>query len=114
MANKPYIGYNKRRQHAKRRYHLKIGLTHAVTGVDAIVELKVWDVPRSIEYPGGIKFSFFLVLKQSVQVVVGMDNHFPKGPHLHIWNEELPYVFVSLEQLNLDFWSYVAQEGFVI
>ncbi len=32
-----------------------------------------------------------------------MDNHHPKGPHIHIDDEELPYEFVSEDQLISDF-----------
>lgn len=32
-----------------------------------------------------------------------MDNHHPKGPHIHIDDEELPYDFTNLDQLVNDF-----------
>lgn len=54
----------------------------------AVVEIKIWDVPKSKDYPSGRKFSLFLVAEG--EVVVGFDNHKPKGPHLHLGNRELP------------------------
>ncbi len=32
-----------------------------------------------------------------------LDNHHPKGPHIHIDNLELPYEFISEEKLIEDF-----------
>jgi hypothetical protein len=32
-----------------------------------------------------------------------MDNHHPKGPHIHINDDELPYEFKDLDQLVADF-----------
>lgn len=32
-----------------------------------------------------------------------MDNHHPKGPHIHVDDQELPYDFNGLDQLVDDF-----------
>lgn len=32
-----------------------------------------------------------------------MDNHHPKGPHIHLDNIEIPYEFISLDKLVDDF-----------
>lgn len=32
-----------------------------------------------------------------------MDNHHPKGPHVHINDEEMPYEFHGLDRLVADF-----------
>ena len=50
-------------------------------GSIGVAELKVWEVPRSGDYPSGRKFRLFFVVDGNV--VVGFDNHKPKGPHLH-------------------------------
>jgi hypothetical protein len=55
-----------------------------------VVELKVWDLPRSERYPGGRKFSLYLVFQG--QVVVGIDNHQPKGPICISTRRSSPYV----------------------
>ena len=47
------------------------------TAQGLVVELKVWRVPKSEGYPEGIKYSFFAVFGK--QVLVGYDNHKPKG-----------------------------------
>jgi len=40
----------------------------------------------SEKYPAGRKFSLFLVAQG--EVLVGLDNHKPKGPHLHLGKDE--------------------------
>jgi hypothetical protein len=75
-----------------------------------IAELKVWDVPRSASYPAGRKYSLFFVIDGTV--LVGFDNHTPKGPHLHLAGVELPYAFRTVEQLIEDFWEIVRKAGF--
>lgn len=39
-----------------------------------------------------------------------MDNHHPKGPHVHINDRELSYAFVNDEQLIKDFQKLVFEE----
>jgi hypothetical protein len=75
-----------------------------------ILELKVWDVPKSEEYPAGRKFSLFLVAHG--EVIVGVDNHKPKGPHLHLGEEERPFHYVDEDQLLKDFWELVRKAAF--
>ena len=38
-----------------------------------------------------------------------LDNHHPKGPHLHIDDRELAYTFSGLDQLITDFRRTVAE-----
>ena len=78
--------------------------------VAGVVELKVWDLPRSKGYPGGRKFSLYLVSQG--EVCVGIDNHEPKGPHLHLGHEEFPFDYRDDEQLLSDFWDLVRKAGF--
>ena len=99
---------------AKLRFHRKVALIHGVTNEVAIAELKVHEVPESFYYPDGIKFSMFLVHKESGQVIVGFDNHKPKGPHLHIHEQEVPYQYDGVDPLIEDFWRYTKKEGFII
>ena len=75
-----------------------------------VAELKVWEVPRSDEYPTGRKFRLFFVVDGNV--AVGLDNHKPKGPHLHLEGREVPYPFTTLDQLVEDFWGFVRKAGF--
>lgn len=85
-------------------------LTHRGTGELAIAELKIWKIPRSKDYPGGVKFSLFLVCNGAV--LVGIDNHKPKGPHLHMSGQELPYLFQTEVELIEDFWDLARKAGF--
>lgn len=85
-------------------------LAHKGTGELAIAELKIWKVPRSKDYPDGVKFSLFLVCNGSV--LVGIDNHKPKGPHLHMSGQELPYLFQTEADLVNDFWDLARKAGF--
>ncbi|HXQ22033.1 MAG TPA: DUF6516 family protein, partial [Candidatus Acidoferrales bacterium] len=75
-----------------------------------VVELKVWEVPRSEKYPAGRKFSLFPVAQGGV--LVGVDNHKPKGPHLHVGKEERPFHYTDDNQLLNDFWALVRKAGF--
>ncbi len=79
-------------------------------GAVGIAEIKVWEVPRSAHYLNGRKFSLFFVV--GGEVVVGIDNHKPKGPHLHIGGQELPFRHESDEQLLDDFWMLIRKAGF--
>ncbi len=85
-------------------------LVHRTTGELAIAELKIWKVPKSKDYPWGVKFSLFLV--SSGQVLVGIDNHKPKGPHLHLGEQEISYLFQNERDLVNDFWDLTRKAGF--
>ena len=85
-------------------------LQHSRSSQIAIAELKVWAIPRSSAYPAGRKFSLFLVANG--KVILGIDNHRPKGPHLHLGTEEMPYNYEGDGQLIADFWDLVRKAGF--
>ena len=85
-------------------------LAHRATGDMAIAELKIWRVPRSAAYPRGIKFSLFLV--SGGHVLIGIDNHKPKGPHLHLGDQEVAYEFRDEHGLIADFWDLASKAGF--
>jgi hypothetical protein len=82
------------------------------SGELATVELKIWKVPKSTDYPAARKYSLFLV--SNGEVVVGIDNHKPKGPHLHLGNKELSYEYLGDGKLMGDFWDLVRKAGFEI
>jgi hypothetical protein len=85
-------------------------LSNQITGAAAVAELKIWNVPKSKDYPEGRKFSLFLV--SGGEVVVGIDNHKPKGPHLHLGNRELAYLYRDEKSLLEDFWDFARKAGF--
>ncbi len=85
-------------------------LIHRKTGTIAIAEIKIWSVPKSKDCPEGRKFSLFLVLEGAI--LVGMDNHKPKGPHLHLGNQEVPYLYRDEKTLLRDFWELAGKAGY--
>ena len=67
-----------------------------------VVEISVHQMPKSERYRDGLKWGLICVDQVTGSKVL-MDNHHPKGPHIHIDDDELPYDFRSLEQLVTDF-----------
>ncbi len=66
-----------------------------------IVEFRVWRVSRSAQYPDGFRYSFVAV--RNGIVLVGYDNHAPKGHHRHLGGKQERYEFESLDKLRADF-----------
>src|SRR4051812_11181359 len=93
-------------------FHEKRILENEKSGELAVAELKIWRIPKSQYYPAGRKFSLFLVVNG--RVLIGIDNHKPKGPHLHFGSEEVPYGYSTDDQLILDFWDMARKAGFKV
>jgi hypothetical protein len=72
-----------------------------------VVEIKIWKVPKSDHYPEGVKYSFFAT--QGGKVLVGYDNHKPKGHHRHFGGIEGPYFFAGFDKLRNDFLNDLSQ-----
>lgn len=85
-------------------------LVNRETGEIAIAELKIWRVQKSRHYEHGRRFSLFLV--SGGRVILGFDNHSPKGPHLHLGSEEMKYEYENDSKLLNDFWDLVRKAGF--
>ena len=66
-----------------------------------IIEMKIFEVPKTYKYPLGLRYSLYYVW--NAEVIVGYDNHYPKGPHKHFLDEEHAYNFQNLDQLITDF-----------
>jgi len=98
---------------AQLRYHSKVTLIHRSDDGVAVAELKVWNVGVSTHYPDGIKYALFLVQPESGDVILGMDNHKPKGPHLHLNGREELYRFTTVDDLIEDFWRLAAEKGYL-
>lgn len=77
----------------------------------AIFEIIVWQVKRSSNYPDGIKYRAWL--SEGGRTLFGFDNHRPKGPHLHVHDVEVGYVYRGLDALKADFVAMIEQEGFI-
>jgi len=68
----------------------------------AIMEMKIWRVPRPVPpTTHGLKYSLFYGYPG--RRLVGYDNERAKGDHRHLDDQELPYTFISVEQLVADF-----------
>jgi hypothetical protein len=74
----------------------------------SIVEMVLWRVPRPVMPSAhGLKYSLFYG-RAGVREV-GYDNERGKGDHRHFQGVETVYVFNTVEQLMVDFWSDVGR-----
>lgn len=73
-----------------------------------IVEIKIWDISKDSRYPEHFKYSLYAVYNG--EVLVGYDNHYPKGHHRHINNKQESYCFTTIENLKKDFKSDVEKQ----
>lgn len=80
---------------------VKVHHEKVTTAEGIIVETKVWAVSKSEAYPEAVKYSFFSVYGGTV--LVGYDNHSPKGHHRHWKGREEPYHFRDFDTLRADF-----------
>lgn len=72
------------------------------------MEQSIHAVPLDNRYPDGVKYSLiFLDSKTGDRVL--LDNHQPKGPHVHLGQEEISYEYVDDERLLTDFKLFVLQ-----
>lgn len=67
-----------------------------------VVELSIHEVGDPVRYPEGIKYGLVCTDLESGKRVL-MDNHHPKGPHLHLDAAELLYEFRDVPTLIKDF-----------
>lgn len=74
-----------------------------------VIELSLYEVADLKQYPQGIKYGLICVDTKTGDRVL-MDNHFPKGHHIHINNKELNYDFTSYNKLLKDFRLLVFKE----
>jgi hypothetical protein len=67
-----------------------------------ILEMKIYEVRRSAHYRDGVRYRMILMDPSTGRRVL-MDNHYPKGPHLHLDSLEIPYDYTDEGQLVDDF-----------
>ena len=75
---------------------------------DILVEVKIWQLPPSDwkRYPERIKYKLIcLNIKTGKKLL--MDNHAPKGHHVHFHNIKKKYDFESVDKLFQDFQKFV-------
>ena len=71
-----------------------------------VIELKLWEVPKSKGYPDKVRYSMIAIYPDSKKRVL-MDNHSPKGHHYHLDKSEFDYAYKNTEQLIEDFINLV-------
>ena len=92
-------------------FRQKIVLKHFDGVRLGIFEVIVLKIPISNHYPEGIKYSAWF--SESGKTIFGFDNHKPKGPHLHIGEVEVGYVFRGIEELRNDAEAMIKKAGFL-
>jgi len=71
-----------------------------------IVEMVLWRVPSPVP-PSTHDLKYSLFYGRPGVREVGYDNERGKGDHRHLQGVESAYIFSSVEQLMIDFWSDV-------
>lgn len=74
-----------------------------------VVELSNHGVPKSKKYSDGIKYGV-ICMDLKTESFVLMDNHHPKGPHVHVNDQEFSYEDVNDDLLINDFKVLVKKE----
>ena len=67
-----------------------------------LVELVLWQVPRSAAYPDGLRYRLAFVPAGAEAPGILYDNHHPKGPHRHCGRAEDAYPFTTVARLLRD------------
>ena len=92
-------------------FHQKLTLRNATGTRQTIFEMTVWKIPKDKNFPEGIRYRAWL--SEDGVTLFGFDNHKPKGPHLHVGDKELGYIFRGYDELIRDIRKMIEQEGFV-
>ncbi len=74
-----------------------------------VLEQVLHAVPHDKRYPDGVKFRLIFIDLRSGDYVL-MDNHHPKGPHVHLGETEISYDYSTDEKLLEDFKHFVFQQ----
>lgn len=74
-----------------------------------VLVFSIHEFKPSAKYPDGVKFGLICKDLKTGDYVL-MDNHHPKGPHIHINNVELNYEYVNDQKLIEDFRMLVLKE----
>lgn len=72
------------------------------------IEVVVWRLPQPVSgSTHSLKYRLAYVVDS--ECVLRYDNEAGKGDHRHVGTEEMPYVFISVDQLLEDFLADVAE-----
>lgn len=64
--------------------------------------MEIYRVTKSAKYPDGVKYGLILTDPKTGKHLL-MDNHHPKGPHIHLNGQEIIYQYVDENKLVKDF-----------
>ena len=67
-----------------------------------VLEMQIHKIAVSESYPDGVKYGLILFDPKTGKRVL-MDNHHPKGPHIHVNDREMPYDYLDDDKLISDF-----------
>lgn len=73
-----------------------------------IIEITLHEVNEIKQYPQGVKYGLICIDTKTGDKVL-MDNHHPKGNHIHINNKEISYKFLTPDKLIEDFKNLVLE-----
>lgn len=71
-----------------------------------VLEMEIHRVGKSARYPEGTKYGLVLMDLRTGNKIL-MDNHHPKGHHIHLNNKEIPYRYLDEDKLVEDFKNLV-------
>lgn len=74
---------------------------------DSFVEFRVYSVPKSTNFPDGVKYSMSFVHKN--ECILRYDNERGKGHHKHFKGEESKIEFKSMKELMKKFLNDVGK-----
>ncbi len=78
-----------------------------VTEKNNFIEIVAWRVPKSENYPEGIKYSFTFVHKNNR--IIAFDNFNNEGHHKHYFDKKEAYYFKSLEETSSLFFKLIEE-----
>ncbi len=75
---------------------------------DVLIEIKIWQIPPDDwkRYPDRIKYKMLCLNTKTGRAFL-MDNHSPKGHHVHFGDMEKNYNFENVEKLFIDFQLFI-------
>lgn len=73
-----------------------------------IIEMSLHEVSDKKRYPSNVKYGLICIDSKTGRKVL-MDNHHPKGDHVHLDEKEISYEFTTPEALVIDFKKLVLE-----
>jgi hypothetical protein len=67
-----------------------------------VLELKIWLIHKNHDYPEGYKYRLICIDQRTGRRVL-LDNHSPKGHHMHMDDKQFSYRFTTEQNLIDDF-----------